>query len=85
MTFYFKNIKKEIIMTEEDKDDFRNNNICRLCEKFIESDKVRYHCQLKRKYRASAHSKCNINVTQKQSIFIPFIFHTFSNYDCHVF
>ena len=36
-------------------------------------------------YRGPAHIKCNITVTQKQSIFIPFIFHNFSNYDCHMF
>ena len=32
-----------------------------------------------------AHSTCNIIVTQKQSNFIPFLFHNFSNYDCHMF
>ena len=37
------------------------------------------------KYRGPAHSKCNVNVTQKQSNSIPFIFHNFSNYDCHMF
>ena len=37
------------------------------------------------KYRGLAHGKCNINVTQKQSNFIPFVFHNFSNYDCHIF
>ena len=85
MAFYFKNTKKDIIMTREDEEDYRNNDICRFCEKFIESDKVRDHCHLTGKYRGPAHSKCNINVTQKQSNFIPFIFHNFSNYDCHMF
>ena len=33
MNFYFKNTKKDIKMTEENEKDFRNNNICRLCEK----------------------------------------------------
>ena len=37
------------------------------------------------KYRGPAHTKSNINVTQKQSNFIAFIFHNFSNYDCHMF
>ena len=37
------------------------------------------------KYRGPAHSKCNINVTQDKSNFIPFVFHNFSNYDCHMF
>ena len=54
-------------------------------KKNIESDKVRDHCHLTRKYRGPAHSKGNINVTQKQSNFIPFVFHNFSNYDCHMF
>ena len=37
------------------------------------------------KYRGPAHSKCIINVTQEQSNFIPFIFHNFSDFDCHLF
>ena len=84
MAFYFKNTKKDIIMTEEN-EDFRNDKICRFCEKNIESDKVRYHCHLTSKYRGPADSICNVNVTQDQSNFIPFIFHNFSNYDCHMF
>ena len=85
MAVCFKNTNKNIIMTEEDEEDFKNNNVCRFCEEFIESDKVRDHCHLTGKYRVPAHSKCNDNVTQKQSNFIPYIFHNFSNYDCHMF
>ena len=85
MTFYFKNTKKVIIMTEEDEKDCRNNITCRFCEKEILSDKVRDHCHLTSKYRSPAHSKCNINVSQDRIFFIPFIFHNFSNYDCHMF
>ena len=83
--FYFKNTKKDVIMAEEDEEDYRNNNICRFCEKNFESDIVRDHCHLTGKYRDPAHSKCNINVNQDQSNFIPFILHNFSNYDCHTF
>ena len=85
MAFYFKKTNKDIIMKQEDEEDCRNNDICRFCEKFIESDKVRDHCHLTGKYRGPAHNTCNINVIQKQSNFIPFIFHNFSNYDCHMF
>ena len=85
MTFNFKNANKDIVMTQEDEEDYQNNNICRFCEKEIILDKVRDHCHLTGKYRGSANSKCNINVTQKQSNFIPFIFHNFSNYDCNMF
>ena len=85
MAFYFKITKKDIVMTEENEEDYRNNNICRFCEKEILSDKVRDHCHLTGKYRGPAHSKGNINVTQDQSNFIPFLFHNFSSYDCHMF
>ena len=85
MAFYFKNTNKDINMTQENEEDYKNNNICRFCEKEIITDKVRDHCHLTGKYRGPPHSKCNINVTQKQSNFIPFLFHNFSNYDCHMF
>ena len=84
MAFYFKNTKKDIIMTQEDEEDYKNNNVCRFCEKEIFSDKVRDHCHLTGKYRGPAHNVCNINVRQADSIFIPFAFHNFSNYDCHM-
>ena len=69
MAFYFRNTKKDIIMTQEDEEDYRKNNVCRFCEKIIEPDKVRDRCHLTGKYRGPAHSKRNINVTQKQSNF----------------
>ena len=84
MTFYLKTTKKDIIRTKEDEEDFRKINICRFCEKNIEIDKVRDQCHLTGKYRRPAHSICNFNVIQKQSSFIPFLFHNFSNYDCHM-
>ena len=37
------------------------------------------------KYRGPSHKICNTNVKQKDSKFIPFAFHNFSNYDCHMF
>ena len=33
MVFYFKKTKKAIIMTEENEEDYRINNICRFCKK----------------------------------------------------
>ena len=85
IAFYFKKTKKDIIMTEKDEEDYKKNNICRFCERNIESDKVRDHCHLTGKYRDPAHNKGNINVTQGQSNFIIFIFHNFGNYNCHMF
>ena len=85
MAFYFKNSKKDIIMTQDEEENYRKNNVCRFCEKINESDKVRDHCHLKCNYRGPAHSKCNINVIKEQSNFIPFIFPNFSKYDCDMF
>ena len=85
MNFWFKNTKKDIIMTEEDKQDFENDSICRYCEKYIETDKVRDHCHLTGKYRGPAHNECNLQVKQKDSNFITIGLHNFSNYDCHMF
>ena len=84
MNVYFKNTKKDINMTKEDKDYFENNNICQYCEKAIVDNKVKGHCHLTGKYRGPAHSQCNINVKQSQSNFISVILHKFRNYDCHV-
>ena len=64
MAFYFKNTKKDIIMTQEDKEDFDDNNICRFCGKNIESDRVRDHCHLTGRYRGPPHCICYKNVTQ---------------------
>ena len=41
MSFYFKNTHKDIIMTPEDKEDYRNNDFCGFCEKKRIDDKVR--------------------------------------------
>ena len=85
MNFWFKNTNKDIIMTEEDKQDFENDSICQYCEKYIETDKVRDLCHLTAKYRGPAHNECNLEVKQKDSNFITIGLHNFSNYDCHMF
>ena len=36
MAFHFENTKKSIIMTEENEEDYRNNIICRFCEKILD-------------------------------------------------
>ena len=53
MACYFKNTKKDIIMTVEDEEDFGNNNVCRFCDKNNECGKVRYHCHLTDNHRGT--------------------------------
>ena len=33
MNFYFKNTKKDIVMSQEDEENYKNNNNCYFCEK----------------------------------------------------
>ena len=72
-------------MTEEVEKHYRNNNICRYCEKQNFSDKVSDHCHFTGKYRGPGHGKSNIDVRQKQSSFTPYVFHNFGNYFSHLF
>ena len=76
---------RNITLTEEDEERYRKNIVCRFCEKNIKSDKIRDQCHLTGKYRSPAHNQCNTHVTQDQNNFQPFVFHNFSNYDCHLF
>ena len=84
LAFYFKNTKKGLIKTKEKEEDFDNNIICRFCDKGKISDKVRDHCHVTGNHGGPAHSKCSIIVIQDKSN-IPFVFHNFSNFDCHMF
>ena len=43
--------------------------------------KVRNHDHLTGHYRGTAHNKCNLNCKQKQSNFVPILFHNFSGYE----
>ena len=72
-------------MTEENEEDFEIDNVYRFCEKINKSDKVRDHCHLTGKYSGPTHRKCSINVFQDKSKIIPFIFHNFNDYYCHMF
>ena len=72
-------------MTQEDKGHYRKKNIRRFCGKETIAIKSRDRCLLTGKKRGPAHQKCNINLTQKHSKFIPFVLHNFSIYDFHLF
>ena len=59
-----KHFNKNLIMYEEEKENFQSINICWICENFIDNDdeKVRYHCHVTGKFRGTAHWSCNINL-----------------------
>ena len=51
-------------MSAEENERFEMSNICRICNKLIVigDKKVRYHCNVTRKYRGPGHWSCDINL-----------------------
>ena len=80
-------IPKKMVMTPEDKINYKKATICHICEGGISEDprfkKVRDHCHLTGKFRGAAHNKCNLEYRLPK--FYPVIFHNLSGYDSHLF
>ena len=78
-----KHFNKDMALTKDDKQNFKNAEKCYICNKkySVKDIRVRDHCNITGKYRGSAHQDCNINyrLTEK----IPVIFHNLKGYDSH--
>ena len=57
-----KHFKKNLIMTEEEAENFRSSNLCWICGKLIDVEKIRDHCHITGKYRGAAHWSYNVNL-----------------------
>ena len=59
-----KYFNKELVMTKEENQDFKNSTKCWICDNYyIDNDvKVRDHCHIARKYRRYGNRYCNINL-----------------------
>ena len=68
-----KHFTKNLIMTEEE-EQFQSSNICWICKKLIDDEKVRDHCHITGKLRGVAHQSCNINLQLTKNA--PMIFTT---------
>ena len=70
-------------MTKEE-EQFQSNNMCWICEKLINNDdeKVRNHCHITRKFKATAHWTCNINLQLTKKVLQ--IFHNLRGYSSHL-
>ena len=85
-------MKPIIALTEEEKESYKNQQLCHISEKefctnnnddeYKKMRKVRDHCHYTRKYRGAAHSKCNLEYKIVKEI--PVLFHNGSVYDYHL-
>ena len=79
-----KHLNKDIVMTKDGNEDFKNSDKCWICENdYIDNDvKVRDNCHIIGKFRGSVHRDCNINVKLNHKIYV--VFHNLKNYDLHL-
>ena len=79
-----KDFNKNLIMGEEEEEQFQLTGTCWTCEKLIDNDdeKVRDHCHITGKFRGAAHWSCNINLQLTKKV--PVIFHNLRGYDSHL-
>ena len=64
----------------EEEEQFQSSNICWICKNLIDDDseKVREHCHISKKYRDPAHWSCNINLPLTKKV------HNLRGYDSHL-
>ena len=79
-----KHFKKELVMTEEDNEDFENSTKCWICDNdYIDGIvKLRDHFHISGKYKGSAHRDCNINLRLNHKI--PIVYHNLKDYISHL-
>ena len=79
-----KNFNKELVMTKNDNEDFKNSTKCWIFGNDDDDNdvKVRVHCHITGKYRRSPHRDCNINIKLNHKI--PLVFHNMKNCGSHL-
>ena len=79
-----KHFNKEVVMTKEDNEDFKNSNKWWICDNdYVDNDvKVGDNCHITGKYRGSVCRHCNINLKLNHKI--PIVFYNLKNYNSHL-
>ena len=60
-----KHQNKNLLMTEDEEENFQSSNTCLICEKLIEDEKVRDQFHIAGKFRGAAHWNCSINLSHQ--------------------
>ena len=76
-----KEFNKNLIMTEQEEEQFQSSNTCWICEKLIDDENIRDHRHITEKFRGAAHW-CNINLKLTKKVPVPF--HNLRYYDGHL-
>ena len=79
-----KQIDKNLVMSAEDEQRFQSSSKYWICDKLFDAgdNKVRDHCHVTGRVRASDHWSCNINL--KLSKKVPVIFHNWKGFGSHL-
>ena len=79
-----KHFNKNLIMSEEEEEQFKSCNMWWICKKLIDNcdGKVRDHCHVTCKVRGVAHWSCNINLQLTKKFHV--IFHNLRRCDSHL-
>ena len=79
-----KQFSKNLIMTEEEAENFQSSKTCWICENLMENgdEKVRDYCHITRKFRGAADWSCNINLQLTKKVLV--IFHNLRGSDRHL-
>lgn len=73
---------KNMIISLEEEERFKNEKNCHICEKELKNDRVRDHDHISGLYRGAAHNSCNLNY--KYTNVIPVVIHNLRGYDEHL-
>ena len=70
-------------LTAKEEKEFHKAELCHICKKQLDDDRVRDHCHFTGQYRGAAHNSCNLQC--RKPMILPVIFHNLQGYDAHLF